>query len=165
MTQGYRLVLLAPAAPLTPLVVVVALGLAPWVASSLRSGLRAGVTSSGNAGCGISTSGSTSASSRKAGIVTRVCGASGSSGAVLSSAVLRGGGTCSGRAGAVKLTLDKRESILAVLSAVALVGSLVAAVTAVGIGAVAVRLHLGAGLLRIISMVVLASACCELVWR
>jgi hypothetical protein len=167
ITHGHRLVLLSPAAPLAPL--VVALGLAPWGATSLRSSLRASVTSNGNAGCGISASGSASggtiASSRNAGAVTRVCGAIGSRSAVLSSAVLRGSGTSRGRAGAVELTLDECESVLAVLSAVALVGGLIAAVTAVGIGAVAVRLHLGAGLSGIVSMISLAWARCELLRR
>lgn len=172
--QGHRLVLLAPAAPhaLAPLVVVASLGLAPSVATSLRAslstGLRArlcaslstsGLTVSNSRSAGSATgrasssirAGALAASSGNAGAVTRVCGSSGC-GSVLGSGVLRGGGT---RAGAVELTLDEGKGVLAILFAVALVSGLVTAVTAVWVSAVAVRLHLGAGLLGIVSMLFL----------
>jgi len=177
--QGHRLVLLAPTTPLAlaPLVVVAALVLvplvaalvlAPWVAASLRTSLatslRTSLRTSALAGASSRSGGSVAgasgrtragalavASSGNAGGVARFCGASGS-GAVLSSGVVRGGGTRRGSAGAVELTLDEGESVLAVLSAIALVGGLVAAVTAVRVSAVAVGLHLGAGLLEIVSM-------------
>ena len=174
--RGHSLVLLAPTAPhalaplvvvatlcLVPLVVVVSLSLAPRVAASLRASLSTSgltVTSGRNAGSVVRAGGRAStgalavASSGNAGAVARFCGASGS-GAVLSSGVLRGGGT---RAGAVELTLDEGKGVLAILFAVALVGGLVAAVTAVWVSAVAVRLHLGAGLLGIVSMSVLPRA-------
>ena len=169
--QGHRLVLLAPAAPhaLAPLVVVAALGLAPRVATSLRASLSTGLStrlcaslgpsgltfaSSRNAGSATGrasssiSAGALAASSGNAGAVASVCGASGS-GTVLGSGVLRCGGT---RAGAVELTLDEGKGVLAILFAVALVSGLVAAVTAVWVSAVAVRLHLGAGLSGIVSM-------------
>lgn len=163
--QGHRLVLLAPTAPTAPPAVVAALSLVPlvavlsltpWVTASLRARLCTGlststlaVTSSRNGGSVARGSGG--ASSRDAGSVTRVRGASGS-GAVLGSGVIRGGGTGRGSAGTVELALDEGEGFLTVLFAVALVGVRVAAVTAVWVTAVAVRLHLGAGLLNIVSM-------------
>ena len=171
--RGHSLVLPAPTTPhaltplvvvaalgLVPLVVVASLGLAPRVTASLRASLSTSgltVTSGGNAGSGVRAGGCTStgalsvASSGNAVAVARFCGASGS-GAVLSSGVLRGGGA---RAGAVELTLDEGKGVLAILFTVALVGGFVAAVTAVRVSAVAVRLHLGAGLLGIVSMGVL----------
>ena len=177
--QRHCLVLLAPTAPaapaavavaalvLVPLVVVGTLGLAPLVAASLRTGLctslrtslstslRAGslaVTSSRNTGSALRSSGRTSGGN--AGGVTRVCGAS-CSGAILGGGLLRRGGTCRSSAGAVEFALDEGEGVLAVLFAVALVDVSIAAVTAVWVSAVAVGLHLGAGLLEIVSMDVL----------
>lgn len=119
--EVHRLVLLAPASPTAPtaivvatlsLVPLVALGLAPWVAaslrtslttslcSSLRTSLRAGLCTglrTGSRNAGRTSGGSNAcalavASSRNAGAVARLrSGASG--GAVLRSGVCRGGGT------------------------------------------------------------------------
>lgn len=177
---GHRLVLLAPASPTAPTAVVVAalslvplvaLSLTPWIAaslrasltaslcSSLRTSLRAGLcaglrTSSRNAGRTSGGSGACAlivASSRNAGAVARLRGGA-SGGAVLGGGVCRGGGTRRGRAGTVELTLNEGEGVLTVLFAIALVSGTVAAVTAVWVAAVAVRLHLGAGLWGIVSM-------------
>ena len=172
VTPTSPLVLLAPA---TPLALALALSLAPLTSTLVGSaGLGAGLGTSilsaashrgsggtllGTAGlgiasgrdagaavstgCGLSTSGSLS-TSRSTG---RSISTRGSRGASLSGGTGLRSSARRSRARAVQLALDESEGVLAVHVAVALVGGLVAAVTAVRVGAVAVGLHLGAGLL------------------
>jgi hypothetical protein len=144
------LVLFAPACA-SPLALALTLSLTPLAGSLVGSTcLSAGILSTASLGIasgrdagsaistrrGLSTGGSFSSSS-----CACLGGSAGPSGCALSSS------TCRSRARAVQLALDESEGVLAVLGTVALVGGLVAAVAAVRVGAVAVGLHVGAGLL------------------
>ena len=113
----------------------------------IASGRDAGAAVS--TGCGLSTSGSlsTSRSTGRSISTGRSLGAGLSGRASLSGGTGLSSSARRSRASAVQLALDESEGVLAVHVAVALVGGLVAAVTAVRVGAVAVGLHLGAGLL------------------
>ena len=132
------LVFLAPTSPLalTPLVGTAGLSTSILCAASLSTGVL-GLAGDRDAGTAVS--------------ACRSRGASlGGVGAVLSSAFsgsTPGGRARGSRARAVQLALDESEGVLAVHVAIALVRGFVTSVTAVRVGAVAVRLHLGAGLL------------------
>ena len=164
------LVLLAPATPLA-LSLSLALSLAPLTSTlvgsaSLGAGLGTGILSAASDRCSggtlLSTASLGIASGRDAGSAVstgrglstsrslstgRSISTRGSRGASLSGGTGLRSSARRSRARAVQLALDESEGVLAVHVAVALVSGLVAAVTAVRVGAVAVGLHLGAGLL------------------
>jgi hypothetical protein len=151
-SQSNHSVLPAPAAPAAPLAAT-ALALTPRVSAGLRTSGSSSIStgtlpSSSASSTGTSTGALTAVSDRNAGAAARSLsiGAGGSCRAVLGSAVLGSGGAGRSRAGAVELALDECEGVLTVFGAVALMGGSIAAVAAVWVGAVAVRLHFGSGL-------------------